>query len=110
MPRPLKPCAQPGCPELVKSGRCPAHRQTQGGWSRQLYSSAWDRYSAQYRREHPLCISCEARGITTPSQVVDHVLPPNGDERLFWDSDNHQALCRRCHGAKTATQDGGYGR
>ncbi|WP_368028316.1 HNH endonuclease signature motif containing protein [Paenibacillus sp. DCT19] len=41
--------------------------------------------------------------------MVDHIVPHKGDEGLFWDSTNWQALCKRCHDIKTVTQDGGFG-
>jgi 5-methylcytosine-specific restriction endonuclease McrA len=41
--------------------------------------------------------------------VVDHIKPHHGDQKLFWDPKNHQALCTDCHGAKTASEDGALG-
>jgi 5-methylcytosine-specific restriction enzyme A len=41
--------------------------------------------------------------------VVDHITPHRGDERLFWDTANHQAMAKRCHDPKTAREDGGFG-
>jgi 5-methylcytosine-specific restriction protein A len=41
--------------------------------------------------------------------VVDHIVPHKGDKVKFWDSSNWQSLCKRCHDAKTATEDGGFG-
>jgi len=29
---------------------------------------------------------------------------------MFWDERNWQALCKPCHDAKTAREDGGFGR
>ena len=40
---------------------------------------------------------------------VDHIIPAKPDESLFWQSSNHQALCKPCHSEKTATEDGGFG-
>jgi 5-methylcytosine-specific restriction protein A len=37
--------------------------------------------------------------------VVDHIIPHRGDEKLFWDRDNWQALCKSCHDHKTWTED-----
>lgn len=71
------------------------------------YSSRWDRASRAYRAEHPLCRACEGLGRVTPSQVVDHIKPHRGDMELFWDRGNWQALCKRCHDIKTATEDSG---
>lgn len=42
--------------------------------------------------------------------MVDHIIPHKGDQSLFWDQMNWESLCARCHGLKTATEDGGFGR
>lgn len=73
------------------------------------YDAAWDRYSRRYRQQHPLCVSCVSGGHASPSEVVDHITPHRGDETLFWDPENHQALCSACHNRKTAREDGGFG-
>lgn len=44
--------------------------------------------------------TCKMCGLIEPdtSQLVcDHIKPHRGDERLFWDEANLQALCRGCH-------------
>lgn len=56
-------------------------------------------------QEHPICANCR----NAPASVVDHIKPHKGDYDLFWDEANHQALCKRCHDIKTATEDGGFG-
>ncbi len=33
----------------------------------------------------------------TAQLVADHRTPHRGDERLFWDADNLQCLCKPCH-------------
>jgi 5-methylcytosine-specific restriction protein A len=38
--------------------------------------------------------------------VVDHIVPHRGDERLAFDRDNLQGLCKSCHDRKTATENG----
>ena len=43
-----------------------------------------------------------------PVAVVDHIIPHRGDERLFWAEWNLQALSKRQHDTKTATEDGGF--
>jgi len=72
-----------------------------------MYGRQWAAYSKQYRADHPLCVRCEADGRVTASQVVDHIQSHRGNQDLFWNPDNHQALCKRCHDAKTAREDGG---
>jgi 5-methylcytosine-specific restriction protein A len=41
---------------------------------------------------------------------TDHIIPHKGDQALFWDTNNHQSLCKDCHDYKTATEDGAFGR
>lgn len=49
----------------------------------------------------PLCEECQRKGILTPAQMVDHIVPINkGGAPL--DFDNLQSLCNRCHAAKSA--------
>lgn len=122
MPRkPKKPCAYPGCPELVQDGRfCLKHkRQDQrrqdkerGTAAQRGYGYRWQKYTKVFLGEHPLCEceECKKLGRLLPATVVDHIIPHKGDYNLFWDPDNHQAMAKRCHDRKTATEDGGFGR
>ncbi|HMU15873.1 MAG TPA: HNH endonuclease signature motif containing protein [Thauera aminoaromatica] len=73
------------------------------------YSNAWLRYSKRRLAEHPLCERCQAEGRYVAATVTDHKLPHRGNGGLFWDPDNHQALCKCCHDSKTAREDGGFG-
>jgi hypothetical protein len=77
-------------------------------------SSEWRAFSRAFLAVHLTC-ECE-RHMSMPewkrprSQVTDHIdglgpLGPNG-----YDPSNCQALTIRCHGHKTATMDGGFGR
>ena len=59
------------------------------------YGARWQRERAQYLRLHPLCVICRPRAV--PARVVDHKVPHKGDERLFWDRSNWQALCKLHH-------------
>ena len=61
------------------------------------YGYKWQRARVQFLHSNPLCVHCERDGRTTPAKVVDHVVPHRGDDQLFWDTDNWQALCKRCH-------------
>jgi len=61
------------------------------------YNSRWQKARATYLREHPLCADHLARGAVVQAEVVDHIVPHRGDQALFWDSKNWQALCKRCH-------------
>ncbi|WP_330848890.1 HNH endonuclease [Mangrovicoccus ximenensis] len=40
-----------------------------------------------------------------PAQVVDHIQPHRGDQSLFWDVSNWQALCKCCHDREKQRQE-----
>lgn len=128
-PRPHKPCRKPGCSRLTQdaTGYCPAHME----WGQQKadadlakrrqvaddrrgtahergYNAAWrnvtrgrvlsnGKRSGGWLRANPICAMCGK-----PATVVDHIIPHRGDSKLFWDTDNWQPLCARCHNKKTA--------
>lgn len=71
------------------------------------YGHRWRVYRLGFLAEQPLCVRCLAAGQTTAANIVDHIEPHKGCERLFWDALNHQALCRTCHDRKTVMEDGG---
>ena len=50
---------------------------------------------------HPLCMRCNKFERTAAAVDVDHVHPHRGDEKVFYDSNNLQSLCRSCHSYKT---------
>lgn len=115
MPRAVsRPCRYPGCPRLVSAGFCRQHQPLQfyqrPGSAARGYGAKWQRASASFLREHPLCAHCSSLGKDEPSTVTDHVIPHRGDTQLFWDRSNWQALCKGCHDRKTVTEDGGFGR
>lgn len=73
------------------------------------YGSRWQKARQTFLLRSPLCVECSRNGRVTEARVVDHVVPHRGDQDLFWDTSNWQALCKRCHDVKTATEDGGFG-
>jgi 5-methylcytosine-specific restriction protein A len=49
-----------------------------------------------YRRQHPFCEECEAKGVDRICDVVDHMIPlVDGGEKF--DLENVWSLCNRCH-------------
>lgn len=74
------------------------------------YGYKWQQARAGYLAKHPLCVQCEEQDIVRAAKEVDHIIPHKGDMQLFWDSDNWQSLCKTHHSAKTAREDGGFGR
>jgi len=73
------------------------------------YGTRWQKARLTFLRRQPLCAECKRRGGVTLARIVDHVIPHRGDQDLFWDTSNWQALCKRCHDTKTAGEDGGFG-
>lgn len=101
--QPWRPCAQPGCPTLVRKGRCAAHERAaeatrrSEAW-RQLYQEPrWKRRRRAFLRRHPLCFWCDQEGIATPSQAVDHEPAHQGDRAAFYDESTWRASCTSCN-------------
>lgn len=115
-----RPCTYPGCGVLVRDGtsRCGRHKhieqrqadQQRGTSSQRGYGSRWQKAREGFLRKHPLCARHQERGEIVVATVVDHKIPHKGDKVLFWDTTNWQSLCKPCHDAKTAREDGGFGR
>lgn len=61
------------------------------------YGYRWQQARERYLLDNPLCVFCARRGMTTAASVVDHVVAHQGDQALFWDQGNWQALCKPCH-------------
>ena len=115
--KPGHPCGQRGCPNIARAGEryCDEHKKLyKSDYARahpehfKLYNNKrWRRYRRMFLAEHPLCVNyAECHNEAT---VVDHIRNHDGDWDLFWDPDNHQPMCKRCHDTKTATVDGGFG-
>lgn len=52
---------------------------------------------------NPLCVECEAQGISTPVEVTDHITPINqGGDPYAWS--NLQSLCDTCHNIKSGKE------
>lgn len=110
--KPPHPCRHPGCPALTDGAYCVDHRQQhehRQSAAARGYDAKWQRARLRYLREHPLCVTCCRQGRLTVASVVDHIVPHRGDEQRFWDRSNWQALCKPCHDAKTARENGGFG-
>lgn len=78
------------------------YKPTVKSWSHnpELYQSReWVILSKQVRQEEPFCRECLKKGITTLTEVTDHIKAV----RLggsFYDRDNLQGLCRPCNNGK----------
>lgn len=74
------------------------------------YGGAWQRLRLQHLADHPYCVECYREGRVVPATDVDHKAPHRGGPPLLLDPDNLQSLCHAHHSAKTAREDGGFGR
>lgn len=101
MPEPAKRYrirTQPGVRKISKQKSAEGMRPNS---AQRGYGYKWQRAAWHYLQEHPMCVTCEEAGIDTLATVVDHIEPHRGDDTLFWDVDNWQALCATCHNRKT---------
>lgn len=119
---PIKPksiCKHPLCPHLAtpgQNGLCSIHFKSyqcqsdahRGTAHDRGYTNRWHRARTSYLTSHPLCAECLKTGRPVPATVVDHIIPHKGNQALFWDESNWQALCKSCHDTKTAKEDGGF--
>lgn len=119
--KPIRPCAHPGCRELVRTGYCDKHRPKDrqrrsaaaADWHTWYTLPIWvnDLRPQQLLRE-PFCRECSRRaaleGLPHLSRVratdVDHVVPHRGVWSRFIDRSNLQSLCHSCHSRKTMAE------
>lgn len=107
-------CPVPRCPHIIPDGEkyradCEQCRQRQAAaapWSRKrerlsFYSSArWQKLRRHILINHPVCQVCSAALATE----VDHIISASKDRPGMWyDVNNLQAICSKCHRAKTST-------
>ncbi len=116
MPKlPAKPCNKAGCRKyVVANGYCQDHQDQvkqkdsyRGTAHQRGYDHQWRKARLEFLESNPLCVMCQRDGFTKAANVVDHIKPHKGDKSLFWDKSNWQALCKRCHDTKTASEDMG---
>jgi 5-methylcytosine-specific restriction protein A len=114
--KPKRGCSQPGCPNLVPTGRsyCEEHaaKQSREYDARRLsaaqrgYGSTWRKLREMVLADEPLCsdpfgVHADA-GQTVVADEVDHIIPlQNGGRNI---RSNLLPLCKSCHSRKTATE------
>ena len=116
--RPLHQCRYDRCQEKTNTTYCLEHTKelrtkrqqradkNRGSSSQRGYDYKWQKYRIDYLKENPLCKDCLEEGRYVSSKEIDHVIPISGPEdHLFWDPNNHRALCKRHHSAKTMREN-----
>src|SRR3990167_10022575 len=97
-----KPCTYPGCRNFATlRGRCTRHiKQEQQAYDHERDKQDWrkwvksDRYvkaSRIFKAEHPLCIECNKAGKVKAVEILDHIVPHEGNWEKFWDWNNWQS-------------------
>jgi len=74
------------------------------------YDSRWQKARLTFLAKNQLCVYCLKQGYIQGAEVVDHIVPHRGDMKLFWDVDNWQALCRRCHASTKQMEEKAEGK
>ena len=112
--KPKKPCAYPGCPELVHERYCEKHKQVADKQYNQFQrnkqaqafyeSAAWRRLRRIKLEMNPICEECKKGKATT----ADHIVPIKQDGAAL-DINNLQSLCGSCHGKKSIKEGSRFG-
>ena len=106
-----RPCSSPNCPNLTSERYCDDHSHLtdkfRASAAKRGYDARWQKYRLSFLSKNPVCTVCQEEGRVTMADIVDHIIPHKGSQSLFWDFNNHQALCKRCHDRKTASEDMG---
>lgn len=123
MPRALKVCSKPGCPELTRDGRCDGHKRQTEQARGSARSRGYDRQHEQRFRvgvltRDPLCVCTDTthpHGQVCPRQstVADHYPRSKRELRALGLDDNDpdygRGVCKDCHDRHTAAaQPGGW--
>lgn len=103
-----RPCAYPGCPELVTKGsRCAAHTQpvveVRDPIRHRLYGRSWREQRRKYLQSHPWCEDCLKVGIYNPATEVHHEERHKGDASVF-NASPLMGLCKKHHSIRTAKE------
>lgn len=96
---PLRPCLVSTCKHVRP---CPVHGNRHPRTRLYTGKGNWRVVARAYLAAHPFCVECKRHQRITLSAHVDHIRDHKGDERLFWNEANWQALCVSCHMRKSA--------
>jgi 5-methylcytosine-specific restriction endonuclease McrA len=111
MRKPLHPCAEPGCGQLIRYGNyCPLH-DVKSHAARGKYGRRWQTCSKEFLKRNPFCADPWGGhpGAKVVATVVGHRIAFKSDERLKWNPANHYPLCGSCNSYQCAKFEGGFG-
>jgi len=98
---PKRPCARPGCPNLVDKGYCPEcqkkvdknYERTRETAVARGYTHRWQKVRKWKLSRDPLCQPCQKEGRVTQAFMVHHADGNSRNNR----SENLVSVCRECH-------------
>jgi len=88
-----------------KPVRVPSWRSDRRTAAERGYGSRWRKAREAFLRDYPLCQYCQEDGKVEPATVVNHIKPHKGDQGLFWDQANWQAVCKPHHDSTIAKEE-----
>jgi 5-methylcytosine-specific restriction protein A len=101
-----KICNFPGCNELIDISEryCQQHKKEQPPpfisairYNEKLYKTTqWKQLRSRILKEQDCCFKCGISKNETKLEV-HHIIPPRGNEALFFDENNLAAVCPVCH-------------
>lgn len=103
--RQKKICNRIGCYNKVNPGQSYCKKHSRSRTTQQMYNYKWSKARIQYLSNNPLCVICYKLGEIVSATVVDHIIPHQGNKRLFWDQKNWQSLCQCCHNKKSSKEN-----
>lgn len=106
----MRPCAHPGCSQLVSAGYCAQHadlhrqrdryrRNSYPRESRQArgYDRQWERVRKAKLQRDPLCEDCLRADVVRPAVLVHHIESIEDRPELRLHMSNLRSLCFGCH-------------
>lgn len=110
------------CGHRIASGtRCPCEQkrdaQRKAAFDKTRPSASQRGYDGRWQRERKAFLALPenrlcACGCGRPADTVDHKIRHRGDQRMFWDRSNWQAMNSHCHNTKKQRAErraaGGY--
>lgn len=66
-------------------------------WRKWYSTAGWKSIRQRRLRANPICCKCDARGLLTPADTVNHITPHRGDRALFFSFENTESVCKACH-------------
>lgn len=96
-----------GCPICRRNAKASADARRASASARG-YDGKWQRESRAFLAlpGNEWC----ACGCGKRAEMVDHIIAPKGDTRLFWDRSNWQPMTKACNTRKAIQAEGGFGR